>query len=133
MKKAFLFILFICNLIFCGDLPPKSVLQNMTYDEKLDLYNSKKITLLKNILPHTRLPLLERQMKMIIYGPVIFGSIFRYGFVTMYGRNGELGEILAGLGIAGLYATAIIVLIDKEKQRRLYNDELYEEIFLISP
>ena len=54
----------------------------MTYDEKLDLYNSKKITLLKNMLPHTALPLLQRQMKMIIYGSAIFGSIFTYGALT---------------------------------------------------
>ena len=130
MKKAFLFILFICNLIFCGDLPPKSVLQNMTYDEKLDLYNSKKITLLKNMLPHTGLPLLQRQKKMIINGYAISVSIFTYGLLT---KNKELSGILVGLGFAGYYATSIIVLIDKEKQRRLYNDELYEEIFLISP
>ena len=130
MKKVFLFILFICNLIFCGDLPPKSVLQNMTYDEKLDLYNSKKITLLKNMLPHTGLPLLQRQKKMIINGFAISVSIFTYGWLT---KNEELGGILVGLGFAGYYATSIIVLIDKEKQRRLYNDELYEEIFLISP
>ena len=130
MKKAFLFILFICHLIFCGDLPPKSVLQNMTYDEKLDLYNSKKITLLKNMLPHTGLPLLQRQKKMIINGYAISGSIFMYGLLT---KNEELGGILPVLGFAGVYATSIIVHIDKEKQRRLYNDELYEEIFLISP
>ena len=130
MIRRLIILLLIVGCGFGEDLPPKSVLQNMTYDEKLDLYNSKKITLLKNILPYTRLPLLQRQMKMIINGFAISGSIFTYGLLT---KNKELSGILVGLGFAGYYATSIIVLIDKEKQRRLYNDELYEEIFLISP
>ena len=82
------------------------------------------------MLPHTWLPLLQRQMKILINGFAISGSIFMYGLLT---KNEELGGILPVLGVAGVYATSIIVHIDKEKQRRLYNDELYEEIFLISP
>ena len=69
-------------------------------------------------------------MKMIIYGYVIFGSIFTYGALT---KNVGLGKILVGSAFAGLPAISFYVLIDKEKQRRLYNDELYEEIFLIRP
>tara|TARA_B100001250_G_scaffold234633_1_gene201512 strand:- start:581 stop:976 length:396 start_codon:yes stop_codon:yes gene_type:complete len=126
MKKLLLIALLIVGFGFCENLPPKSILQNMTYDQKLDLYNSEKITLLKNILPHTRLPLLPHQLKMIVYGSIICGSIITYGALA---ENIKLGNILVKLGFSGIYTGSFYVLIDKEKQRKLFNETLYEEIF----
>ena len=48
MIRRLIILLLIVGCVFCEDLPPKSVLQKMTYDEKLDLYKSKKMTVLES-------------------------------------------------------------------------------------
>ena len=131
MIRRLIILLLIAGCVFGEDLPPKSVLQNMTHDEQLDLYNSKKITLLKNILPNTRLATSQRENKIMIYGITIVSSISVYGLYL--NDNKALGEILPYLALIGTYGTFIMLFIEKEKQRKLFNEKLYEEIFLISP
>ena len=117
-------------MYFANDFPSKSIVENMTYDEKLDLYNSKKITFLKNILPHTRAPLSKRFGKILIYGYVISASIFTYGWITGYDiENRELSDVLVYSGFAGFYGTNIMLFFEQERQRRLFNEQLYQTIF----
>ena len=130
MKKLLLIALLIVGCVFGKDLPPKSELQNMTYNEKLDLYNSKKITLLKNVF-QKRLLKSQRESKIVIYGGTIVGSISVYGLYL--NDNKVLGDILPYLAFMGAYGTFIMLFFEKEKQRKLFNEKLYKEIFLTNP
>ena len=130
MIRRLIILLLIVGWGFGKDLPPESILQNMTYNEKLDLYNSKKITFLKNIL-QKRLATSQRENKILIYGMTIVGSISVYGLYL--NDNKELGEILPYLALIGTYGTFIMLIIEKEKQRKLFNEKLYENIFIIHP
>tara|TARA_B100000579_G_C22629060_1_gene755670 strand:- start:1 stop:453 length:453 start_codon:yes stop_codon:yes gene_type:complete len=119
---------------FYRGLPSELVLQNLSNDEKLDLYNSKKITFLKNMLPYTRAPLSKRFGKILIYGYAISASIFTYGWITGYEiENRAFSDILVYSGFAGFYGTNIMLFFEQERQRRLFNEELYNKIFLSKP
>ena len=58
----------------------------------------------------------------MIYGITFVSSISVYGLYL--NDNKELGKILPYLALIGTYGTIIMLFIDKEKQRKLFNEKL---------
>ena len=127
MIRRIIILLLIVGCVFGEDFPPKSVLQNMTYDEKLDLYNSKKITVLESFFdlkigiksPHNN--------KKIYSGIILSFSPFIIGALA-----NKWNQEFVNFAVIGSYSTIGIVIYDVQKQKKLYNDKLYKEIFLIN-
>ena len=134
MKKLLLLLLLIVGWVFGGDIPSKSILGNMTYDEKLDLYNRKKISILKNALIGYRLPYSKYEKKIAIIGS-IFTPILVYGMFYKIedDKDRKWSSNLMNLGGTGYTFASFFLLREREKQRKLYNDLLYKEIFFINP
>tara|TARA_Y100000588_G_C14173684_1_gene890350 strand:+ start:1029 stop:1433 length:405 start_codon:yes stop_codon:yes gene_type:complete len=133
MIRRLIILLLIVGFGIGEDLPPESVLHNMTYDEKLDLYNSKRITFLKNALIGYRLPYSKSEKKIAIIGSV-FTPILIYGMFYKIENDNDRkwSSCLINLGGTGYTVASFFLLHEREKQRKLYNDRLYKKIFFIN-
>ena len=132
MIRRLIILLLIVGCGFSEDLPPKSVLQKMTYDEKLNLYNRKKITFLKNALIGSRLPTSKREKQIKIIGHLITFPILVYGMFYKIedDKDRKMSNNLINLGGTAYTISFFLFLHEREKQRELFNDRLYKRIFI---
>ena len=128
MKKLLLIAFLIIGYGFCEDLPSKSVLQNMTYDEKMNLYERNKINTIEAFFNRDVGMSSERVSKILYTGVAITYTPYIIFLIT----NTSNQEIIYMTMLTN-YITFGLVIKEIQKQRKLFNEKLYKEIFLIKP
>ena len=126
MIRRLIILLLIVGCVFCEYLPPKSVLESMSYSEKTELYEIKKLNLFESFFDSEIGTNSKRAQRIVWRGLAISFTPFILGLLA-----NKSNQELVYFTMLGNYITLGVLINDIRKQKELYNDKLYKEIFMI--
>ena len=107
------------------NIPPKSVLENMSHVEKMVLYETKKINMFETFSDSEIGAMSMRGRIILLKGLAISYTPFILSLLA----NKSNQEVVY-FAMLGNYITLGVLIHDIHKQKELYNDKLYKKIFL---
>ena len=123
-----LFIILILASLFADKLPSQSNIIKMTHEEKMNLYERNKINRIEAFFNRDVGMSSERVSKIGYTGMAITYTPYIIFLIT----NTSNQEIIHMTMLTN-YITIGLVIKEIQKQRKLFNEKLYKEIFLIKP
>ena len=123
-----LFIILILASLFADKLPSQSNIIKMTHEEKMKLYERNKINTIEAFFNRDVGMSSERVSKIGYTGMAITYTPYIIFLIT----NTSNQEIIHMTMLTN-YITIGLVIKEIQKQRKLFNEKLYKEIFLIKP
>jgi len=117
-------LLLILGSLYGYDLPPKSDIKKMKHEEKIQLYERNKINTIESF-SNRDVGFYSREGLKITY---IGLAISFTPFITSL-LIGKSNQIIVNFGILTNYVTIGLLINKIQKQKKIYNQNLYKEIF----
>ena len=117
-------LLLILGSLYGYDLPPKSDIKKMKHEEKIQLYERNKINTIESF-SNRDVGFYSREGLKITY---IGLAISFTPFITSL-LIGKSNQIIVNFGILTNYVTIGLLINKIQKKKKIYNQNLYKEIF----